>query len=105
MQESACACKAASTHPRLHVCTQEHVGNALRELHDCTIAGRHSGEQVGREARCRADDSVVERMVRSLASVCVWWRFAVLVYLREGPQALLQNTPDMPILEDATEHL
>ena len=28
-----------------------------------------------------------------------------VVYLRESPQALLQNTPDMPILEDATEHL
>ena len=28
MQESTCACKAASTHARLHVCTQE--------LHDCT---------------------------------------------------------------------
>ena len=40
-----------------------------------------------------------------IVSECVWWSFAVLVYLREGPQALLQNTPDMPILEDATEHL
>ena len=40
-----------------------------------------------------------------IVSKCVWWRFAVLVHLREGPQALLQNTPDMPILEDATEHL
>ena len=25
--------------------------------------------------------------------------------IAEDPQALLQNTPDMPILEDATEHL
>ena len=63
MQESACACKAASTHPTLHVCTQEHVCNALRELHDCTIAGRHSGGQVGSQAGCQADDCVVERMV------------------------------------------
>ena len=29
----------------------------------------------------------------AIVSQCVWWRFAVLVYLREGPQALLQNTP------------
>ena len=32
-----------------------------------------------------------------IVSKCVWWRFAVLVYLREGPQALLQNTPDVPV--------
>ena len=61
--------------------------------------------QAGRQAYGLAGRRLFTGENDVFASMSVSWTFAVLVYVCEGLQALLQNTPDMPILEDATEHL
>ena len=91
-------------------------------------AGRQAGGLAGRQPltfemlRCIVLDGPQSKLFSGkngvIGSDCVWWRVAVLVYLREGLQALLQNTPDMPlrrqpkmfamlqciVLDDAAEH-
>ena len=70
-------------------------------------AGRQAGGLAGRQPlpfemlRCIVLDGPQSKLVNGendvIVSECVWWRVPVLVYLREGLQALLQNTPDMPL--------
>ena len=70
-------------------------------------AGRQAGGRAGRQPltfemlRCIVLDGPQLKLLNGkngvIVSECVWWRVAVLVYLREGLQALLQNTPDMPL--------
>ena len=91
-------------------------------------AGRQAGGLAGRQPltfemlRCIVLDGPQSKLFSGengvIVSECVWWRVAVLVYLREGLQALLQNTPGMPlrrqpkmfamlqciVLDDAAEH-
>ena len=66
-------------------------------------AGRQASGLAGRQPltfemlRCIVLDGPQSKLFSGengvIVSECVWWRVAVLVYLREGLQALLQNTP------------
>ena len=70
-------------------------------------AGRQAGGLAGRQPltfemlRCIVLDGPQSKLFSEkngvIDSDCVWWRVAVLMSLREGLQALLQNTPDMPL--------
>ena len=70
-------------------------------------AGRQAGGLAGRQPltfemlRCIVLDGPQSKLFSGengvIVSECVWWRVAILVYLREGLQALLQNTPGMPL--------
>ena len=53
--------------------------------------------QAGRQAYGLAGRRLFSGENDVFASTCVSWTFAVLVYVCEGLQALLQNTPDMPV--------
>ena len=53
--------------------------------------------QAGRQAYELAGSCMLSGENDVFASTCVSWTYAVLVYVCEGLQALLQNTPDMPV--------
>ena len=53
--------------------------------------------QAGRQAYGLAGRRLFTGENDVFASMSVSWTFAVLVYVCEGLQALLQNTPDMPV--------
>ena len=58
---------------------------------------RQADMQAGRQAYGLAGRRLFSGENDVFASTCVSWTFAVLVYVCEGLQALLQKTPDMPV--------
>ena len=79
---------------------------------------RQADMQAGRQAYGLASRRLFSGENDVFASTCVSWTLTVLVHVCEGLQALLQNTPDMPlrrqpmmfamlpciVLDDAAEH-